>query len=77
MIGIKIKKGAINSKTKLLKGAINSHKNLTKGANYDIILIVSRDWRFCFMKRIALQSLIEWNENKKRKPLIVWGARQF
>ncbi len=28
------------------------------------------------MKRIALQSLIEWNINNKRKPLIVWGARQ-
>lgn len=30
---------------------------------------------FC-MERIALQKLIYWNENKKRKPLIVWGARQ-
>ena len=28
------------------------------------------------MKRNALQSLIEWNESEKRKPLIVWGARQ-
>ena len=29
-----------------------------------------------FMERIALQKLIEWNNNKRRKPLIVWGARQ-
>lgn len=28
------------------------------------------------MERIALQKLIDWKENKKRKPLIVWGARQ-
>ena len=28
------------------------------------------------MKRIALQKLIDWNNNKDKKPLIVWGARQ-
>ena len=28
------------------------------------------------MKRKALQDLVEWNKNKRRKPLIVWGARQ-
>ena len=28
------------------------------------------------MKRTALQKLIEWNNSKGRKPLIVWGARQ-
>jgi len=28
------------------------------------------------MERIALQKLIEWNSNKRKKPLIVWGARQ-
>jgi len=28
------------------------------------------------MERIALQSLIAWNNNKRKKPLIVWGARQ-
>ncbi len=28
------------------------------------------------MERIALQKLIAWNENKRKKPLIVWGARQ-
>lgn len=28
------------------------------------------------MERSALQNLIDWNTNKKRKPLIVWGARQ-
>lgn len=28
------------------------------------------------MERIALQSLIDWNKNKRKKPLIVWGARQ-
>lgn len=28
------------------------------------------------MKRNALQKLIEWNDNKRKKPLIVWGARQ-
>ncbi len=28
------------------------------------------------MERIALQKLSEWNKNKRRKPLIVWGARQ-
>lgn len=28
------------------------------------------------MERIALEKLIEWNNNKRKKPLIVWGARQ-
>lgn len=28
------------------------------------------------MERIAAQKLVEWNQNKRRKPLIVWGARQ-
>jgi len=28
------------------------------------------------MDRNALRKLIAWNENKKRKPLILWGARQ-
>lgn len=28
------------------------------------------------MERIALQKLIDWNNNKSKKPLIVWGARQ-
>lgn len=28
------------------------------------------------MERIALEKFIKWNENKRRKPLIVWGARQ-
>jgi len=28
------------------------------------------------MERIALQKLINWNENSRKKPLIVWGARQ-
>ncbi len=28
------------------------------------------------MERFAMQNLIEWHNNKKRKPLIVWGARQ-
>ncbi len=28
------------------------------------------------MERLAMQNLIEWHNNKKRKPLIVWGARQ-
>ena len=28
------------------------------------------------MDRLALTDLIEWNNNKFRKPLIVWGARQ-
>lgn len=28
------------------------------------------------MERTALQTLIDWNNSKKRKPLIVWGARQ-
>lgn len=28
------------------------------------------------MERIALQELIDWNDNKRKKPLIVWGARQ-
>ncbi len=28
------------------------------------------------MERIALQKLIEWNNNKRKKPLIIWGARQ-
>ncbi len=28
------------------------------------------------MERIALQKLTDWNNSKRRKPLIVWGARQ-
>ena len=28
------------------------------------------------MKRTALQELVDWKNNKHRKPLIVWGARQ-
>ena len=28
------------------------------------------------MERIALQKLIDWNNYKRKKPLIVWGARQ-
>lgn len=28
------------------------------------------------MERIATQKLMEWNNSKRRKPLIVWGARQ-
>lgn len=28
------------------------------------------------MERIALQQLIDWNNNKRKKPLIIWGARQ-
>lgn len=28
------------------------------------------------MERIALQKLIDWNNHKRRKPLMVWGARQ-
>ena len=28
------------------------------------------------MERIALKKLVEWKNNKKKKPLIVWGARQ-
>lgn len=28
------------------------------------------------MERIAIEKLIKWNESKRRKPLIVWGARQ-
>lgn len=29
-----------------------------------------------YMERIALKKLVEWKNNKKKKPLIVWGARQ-
>ena len=28
------------------------------------------------MERIALQKLIDWNHSKRKKPLIIWGARQ-
>lgn len=28
------------------------------------------------MERIATKKLIEWNQNNRRKPLMVWGARQ-
>lgn len=28
------------------------------------------------MERTALQKLVDWNCNKRKKPLIVWGARQ-
>ena len=28
------------------------------------------------MERTAIKKLVKWNESKRRKPLIVWGARQ-
>ena len=28
------------------------------------------------MERIAIEKLKKWNDSKRRKPLIVWGARQ-
>lgn len=28
------------------------------------------------MERNAMQQLVQWNEKKRRKPLVVWGARQ-
>nr|WP_296157069.1 AAA family ATPase [uncultured Blautia sp.] len=28
------------------------------------------------MERIALQKLTDWNNNKRKKPMIIWGARQ-
>lgn len=28
------------------------------------------------MERIALQQLTDWNNNKRKKPMIIWGARQ-
>lgn len=28
------------------------------------------------MERTALQKLIDWNNNKRKKPLVIWGARQ-
>ena len=28
------------------------------------------------MERNALQKLVDWNNNKRKKPLIIWGARQ-
>ena len=28
------------------------------------------------MERIALQTLIDWNNNKRKKPMMIWGARQ-
>ena len=28
------------------------------------------------MERIALQQLIDWNNDERKKPLIIWGARQ-
>lgn len=29
------------------------------------------------MERSALQQLIEWNNNERRKPLIVWGPTSW
>ena len=28
------------------------------------------------MERNAMRELVRWNEKKRRKPLVVWGARQ-
>lgn len=28
------------------------------------------------MKRLTLQKMVDWHNNKRKKPLIVWGARQ-
>ena len=32
-------------------------------------------WR-CFMYRAAIEKLYRWKESKRRKPLIIEGARQ-
>lgn len=37
---------------------------------------LSESFGVCKMERIATQKLVEWKNNKHRKPLIVWGARQ-
>ncbi|MGN1161179.1 MAG: AAA family ATPase, partial [Candidatus Fimenecus sp.] len=39
-------------------------------------MMYSSNTRRLFMERIALQKLLDWNNNKRKKPLIVWGARQ-
>ena len=33
-------------------------------------------WGGKYMERFATKKLVEWNNNKRKKPLIVWGARQ-
>ena len=54
----------------MLKCAINYYKKLLKCAINYIICLVNK------MKRLALTELIKWVNNPKRKPLIIWGARQ-
>lgn len=54
----------------MLKCAINYYKKLLKCAINYIICLVNK------MKRLALTELIKWINNPKRKPLIIWGARQ-
>ena len=46
------------------------------GANYDILSYYIILVGGLSMERIALQKLIDWNNNKRKKPLIIWGARQ-
>lgn len=48
---------------------------MLNGASY-AILTIKNSVGGLLMERIAMQKLIDWNNNKKRKPLIVWGARQ-
>lgn len=70
-----ILKGANYISKNILKGANNYKNNLQKRANYDMLKSRKISWMGS-MKRKALQDLVEWNKNKRRKPLIVWGARQ-
>ena len=57
----------------MFKGAIKSKNIVSKGAIYDIIWMKQGGWT---MERKALESMVEWKDNSRRKPLIVWGARQ-
>lgn len=68
-------KGANNILKNLLKGENNALKNLPKGASYgNMVSDYMRE--LIVLKRNASAELIKWHNNKRRKPLVVWGARQ-
>lgn len=65
---------ANNKISNLFIGANNDTKYLSICANYDTMY--TRNLGGVLMERNAMRELVRWNEKKRRKPLVVWGARQ-
>ncbi len=59
-------------KSDLTKREINCGRILTKRENNDILISGS----VMSMYRNAITELERWKDNPRRKPMMVWGARQ-